>query len=235
MWQSVVNGQQLKFHLAGINNQNFIMRDEQTGSWWQQISGEAIQGSLKGQKLENVFADELTFAEWRRENPTGRVLRPDEKVLAADKYETADWEAQVGKMPVRIGDKLDTTLEARTLIVGVVVGDKAKAYPFSALEKQSPILDTIGGKEIVILLGEDKKSVRAFERIVDGKTLEFFVKPDSLELIDAETGSSWDFSGKATSGELAGKQLEKVAVLKDYWFDWKIYHPDTQIYNLGSR
>jgi len=45
VWQSVVNGQTLKFHLAGINNQNFIMRDEQTGSWWQQISGEAIQGA----------------------------------------------------------------------------------------------------------------------------------------------------------------------------------------------
>lgn len=211
------------------------MRDEETGSWWQQVSGEAIQGSLKGQKLENVYTDELTFGEWKRENPDGRVLRPDAKILAANEYESADWESKVAKMPVRIGDKLDKTLEPRTLIVGVTIGGKSKAYPFSAIEKQAPILDWVGGREIVVMLGADRKSVRAFERKVDGKTLEVFVKPDSTEIVDAETGSVWDFSGKAVSGELAGKQLAPVQVLKDYWFDWKNYHPETELYTLGSR
>ncbi len=211
------------------------MRDEETGSWWQQISGEAIQGKLKRQKLENVEMDELSFGIWKRENPNGRVLRPDEKILAEQKYESADWENQVGKMPVKVSTKLDETLEPRTLVVGLVINEKAKAYPFSAIEKQSPILDAVGGEEIIIFLGEDKKSVRAFERTVDGKTLEFLMKPDSSEIVDAETGSIWDFSGKAVSGELAGKQLKKITALKDYWFDWKTYHADTQLYALGSR
>lgn len=210
------------------------MRDEETDSWWQQISGEAIQGALKGQKLENVWLDELSFGIWKRENPNGRVLRPDARILAANKYES-DWEAQVAKMPVRIGDKLDTTLEPRTIVVGVRAGGKTKAYPFSALERQSPILDWVGSREIVIFLGADRKSVRAFERKLDGRTLEFFVKTDSAEIVDAETGSIWDFSGKAVAGELAGKQLEKVSAMKDYWFDWKNYNPETELYKLGAR
>jgi hypothetical protein len=230
VWQSVVNGQTLKFHLAGINNQNFIMRDEQTGSWWQQISGEAIQGAMKGQKLAPVDYDELSFGIWKRENPNGRVLRPE-----AGKQESADWEKQVGKMPVRIASKPDDALEPRALVVGVEINGKSKAYPFSAIEKQNPILDTVGGKDIIILLGEDGKSVRAFERESDGRTLEFFVKPDSKEIVDAETASVWDFSGKAVSGALAGKELKKIAALKDYWFDWKTYHPETQLYMLGAR
>jgi Protein of unknown function (DUF3179) len=220
----------LKFKLAGINNQNFIMRDEETGSWWQQISGEAIQGKLKGQKLENVAMDEISFAVFKRENPNGRVLRPD-----GDKIEDADWEAQVAKMPVRVSTELDKTLEPRTLIVGLEINGQSKAYPFSAIEKQSPILDSVGGKDIVIFLAEDKKSVRAFERELDGKILEFLLKPDSSEIVDAETASVWDFSGKAVSGELTGKQLKKITALKDYWFDWKTYHADTQLYTLGSR
>lgn len=230
MWQSVVNGQELKFRLAGINNQNFIMRDEQTGSWWQQISGEAIQGKFKGQRLENVPADEITFAVFKRENPNGRVLEPEN-----EKIEDADWEAQVGKMPVRISGDLDNTLDARTLIVGINVNGKAKAYPFSAIEKQSPILDLVGGKNIAIFLAEDKKSVRVFERETDGKVLEFLRKTDSNEIVDAETGSVWDFSGKATSGEFSGKQLRKINSIKDYWFDWKTYNPETQLYDLGVR
>lgn len=114
MWQSVVNGRELKFHLAGINNQNFIMRDEQTGSsWWQQISGAAIQGDLKGEKLADVSSEEVSFAVWKRENPGGRVLRPEAEILAKGEYESADWEQKIGKMPVRIAGQIDKTFEPR--------------------------------------------------------------------------------------------------------------------------
>jgi len=63
--------------------------------------------------------------------------------------------------------------------------------------------------------GDDKKSVRAFERLVDGRKLEFFSKQGSTSflLVDAETGSGWDFTGKAISGPLSGKQLKKVPLL----------------------
>lgn len=210
------------------------MRDEETGSWWQQISGEAIQGKLKGQKLEEVDFDEISYGIWKRENPNGRVLRPDEEKLSENEYE-ADWETKVAKMPVRISAKLDDTLEPRTLVVGLEINGNSKAYPFSAIEKQNPILDTVGGKKIVLILAEDKKSVRGFEREIDGKTLEFFIKPDTKEIADAETASVWDFSGKAVRGEMTGKQLKKIKAIKDYWFDWKTYNPETQLYSLGSR
>jgi hypothetical protein len=235
VWQSVVNGQTLKFHLAGINNQNFIMRDEETGSWWQQISGEAIQGPLKGEKLVPVDYDEVSYGIWKKEHPDGRVLRPDARIAAENKYESADWENQVGKMPVRVDAKLDDALSPRTLVVGVAVNGAAKAYPFAAIESQNPIVDTIGGNEILLLLGEDKRSVRAFDRTVDGRKLEFFISPETSVLMDAETGSTWDFTGRALSGELTGKQLTKVPSIKDYWFDWKTYHPETRLYTAGSR
>ena len=44
----------LTFHLVGINNQNFVMQDVETGTWWQQVSGEAILGPLKGRRLQLV-------------------------------------------------------------------------------------------------------------------------------------------------------------------------------------
>ena len=206
------------------------MRDEATGSWWQQITGEAIQGSFKGQKLKPVDMDELTFGTWKCENPNGIVLRPDPKILALHKYESADWETQVGKMPVTTSASIDKALEPRALIVGVSINGKTKAYPFASLAKQSPILDTVGGVDILLLLAEDKKSVRVFDRTVNDRTLEFLRVVESNDLMDAETGSKWDFSGRAVSGGLEDSQLKKIAVIKDYWFDWKTYNPDTQLY-----
>jgi hypothetical protein len=237
VWETTVNGRQLHFHLAGINNQNFIMRDEETGSWWQQVTGEAIQGPLKGQRLRPVYHDELTFALWKREKPGGRVLRPDEQIAQAGKYYPANWEERMTKLPVATSVALDKSLEPRTLVIGVTVNGVPKAYPLDALVKQSLIIDDVGSVPIFIVLGDDKRSVRAFERTVDDRKLEFFVKPGSgsLIMVDAETGTEWDFTGKATSGALNGRQLKKISILNDYWFDWTTYNPSTTVYQLGNR
>jgi Protein of unknown function (DUF3179) len=211
------------------------MRDEETGSWWQQVSGEAIFGPLKGNHLELVFHDELSFALWKSENPQGRVLRPDEKIAAAGRYAPADWESRIGRMSV-VTRPTDSRLEPRALIAGVSFNGAAKAYPMSILEKQSPIIDNIAGVSVLLVIGDDRKSVRAFETSVDGRTLEFFAKTGAspLRLVDSETGSEWDFTGKAVNGPLSGKQLRRADVLEDYWFDWKIYHPETDIYQPGE-
>jgi hypothetical protein len=230
VWESEVDGKKLTFHLAGINNQNFIMRDDETGTWWQQVSGEAMHGAFKGRTLNIVFTDEVTFAVWKREHPSGRVLRPDERV--SKNYEAANWEEEYEKLRVVVPVDANDKLKPRALIAGIVVNNKAIAYPMDVLKAQRLIINTIDTTPIFIVLGDDHKSVRAFERTVDGRALEFFVKANAtpLQLVDVETGSTWDFSGQATSGQLAGKQLKKISVLKDYWFDWKSYHPDTNVF-----
>ncbi|MBS1808929.1 MAG: DUF3179 domain-containing protein, partial [Acidobacteria bacterium] len=217
MWESELDGKKLTFHLAGINNQNFIMRDEETGTWWQQVSGEAMHGPLKGRQLNGVFTDEVTFAVWKREHPNGRVLRPDERV--SKNYEAANWEEEYEKLRVIVPVEANDKLKPRALLAGIVVNGKAVAYPMEVLRQQRLVINTIDTTPIFVALGDDNKSVRAFERTIDGRALEFFVKDN--QFVDAETGSTWDFSGKAISGALTGKELKKISVLKDYWFDWK--------------
>jgi hypothetical protein len=36
-------------------------------------------------------------------------------------------------------------------------------------------------------------------------------------------------------GPLAGTALRRVTADKDYWFDWKTYHPGTRVYNRGRQ
>ena len=235
MWETTVDGRVLHFHLAGINNQNFIMRDEETGSWWQQVTGEAIFGPLKGKHLKPVFWDELTFGTWKHEQPQARVLRPDEQVAASGKYAPADWEERMLRVPVATRTSAPA-LNKRELVVGINVNGAASAYPITALQKQNPIIDKLGGTPVIVVMSEDGQSVRAFERRVEGQEREFFLKPNSspLRLID-DRGTEWDFAGTALSGDIAGRQLPRIAALKDYWFDWKTYNPNTTVYTLGDR
>jgi uncharacterized protein DUF3179 len=229
VWRADVDGRRLRFHLAGINNQNFLMADEETGSWWQQVTGEAVQGPLKGRRLDLVFHDEITFGDWKREHPGGRVLRPD-RVPGRQFGES--WEKETARLPVVVPLAKGDPLGSRDLVAGVRLGGKARAFPFTALRRQSPVMDAVGGIPVVLVVGEDSRSVRAFERRVEGRELQFFLKPASSPpvLVDAETASTWSFAGEALSGPLAGKKLPKVYVLKDYWFDWKAYNPETSVY-----
>src|SRR5437868_3230369 len=233
----MIDGRPLHFHLAGINNQNFIMRDEETGSWWQQVTGEAILGPLKGRRLKEVQHDEISFGIWKSEKPQGRVLRPDERIAAAGEYAPANWEERMTRVAVVTPVTSEQPMEARALVIGVTLNNVSKAYPLSALQKQSPVIDSVGGVPILIVIGQDNRSVRAYDRTVDGRKLEFFKKAEdsALQLVDAETGSEWDFTGRATTGPLSGRQLQKVSVLEDYWFDWRAYHPDTSVYHIGPQ
>ncbi len=238
MWKAVVDDQVLHFELSGINNQNFIMRDVETGSWWQQVSGEAIQGPLKGKRLELAAWDEVSFEIWRREHPQTLVLAPDEKY--ADSYYAPDWDAEMKEVPTVVPADPDEPLHLRELVVGIEIGGAAKAYPLAVLAEQSPVVDELGGTPLVIVVSRDGKSVRCFSRTVGEEVLDLYRKTGKedeeegpLRLVDAQTGSEWDFSGRAVGGPLAGSQLERIQTLKDYWFDWRLYHPETEVFSAG--
>ena len=112
----------------------------------------------------------------------------------------------------------------------------ARAYPLSKLTVQSPVLlDEIAGKPIMLVLGPDGKSVRVFSREMDNNTLEFYgrVGADAKGpwgLLESTTLSEWGFDGCAISGSMQGRCLGRVNSLKDFWFDWQHYHPESDIY-----
>ena len=229
-----MDGRVLSFRLAGINNQNFIMADRETGTWWQQVTGLAIRGPLQGRRLTRVFHDELSFRTWTGEYPGGRVLEP-----VADSAWIRNWKDELEHTPtrpVRVTAPLDDRLPPRAIVAGIDLGGSSKAYPMDRVLAQAPLHDRLGGTPLVILVDEDGQSVRAFEARVDGHPIELVRLTDSSRAwMDVGTGSRWSFQGEAIEGLLKGRKLAPVYLLKDYWFDWKTYHPTTELYLLGER
>jgi hypothetical protein len=259
VWTRSVNGRVLHFYLAGINNQNFLMRDKETGTWWQQITGKAIYGRLRGAALELVPSDELTFGQWKSEVTGGKVLAPVPKYI---KEYDSNWESEVAKLPVVISFP-GTELKSRDVVVGLQIEGASRAYPWDTLVKQSPVVDRLNGTPLLVVVGPDHKSFRVFKSQIDGKDAEFFLKGEDesaarsaastsvqkqagsggvppavgdpspakpWSLLDTTTASEWNFQGCAVSGSAQGKCLDRIPALKDYWFDWRNYHPETTIY-----
>ena len=239
MWRAEVDGLRLRFHLAGINDQNFLMRDEETGSYWQQITGAAVSGPMAGRHLTLVPSDELAFATWKSEEPRGTVLRE----IAADKdvYAPKDWDVHMLRAPTVIGYP-ETGIKPRQLMVGVHGFGAARAFAYETLLKDKLIEDHLGPEPILLVLGPDGHSLRVFHRRIPGATAapDFYrvvagqaTQPGAL-LMDSATGSEWNFQGCAISGKSAGTCLERVESIKDYWFDWRHFNPATTVYRAKS-
>jgi Protein of unknown function (DUF3179) len=150
----------------------------------------------------------------------------------------SDWEPEVAKLPVVISFP-GTELKSRDVVIGLTINGSARAYPWETFAKQSPIVDRVNGTPLLLVLGPDGKSFRVFVSRVDGQDAEFFLNTlagaaadatATWALLDSTTTSQWNFQGCAVSGPASGKCLDRVPALKDYWFDWRNYHPDTTVY-----
>ena len=49
-------------------------------------------------------------------------------------------------------------------------------------------------------------------------------------MMDEPPEARWNFQGCAVSGRAEGACLEQVDAIKDYWFDWRNYNPNTTVY-----
>ena len=202
------------------------MRDEETGTYWQQISGEAVSGPLKGQRLELISADELTFQLWRTEQPAGTVLNDDKQF--ASKYEKKDWEARMKKQRTVLS-YAEAGRESRDLMLGVAAFGSSRAYLYETVLKEKLIQDRVGSEPVLLVVGPDGASVRAFRRRIPGTqaTPEFYLLAGSEGLfMDSILGVKWTFKGCSPTGVC----LEPVNIIKDYWFDWRHYHPGTTVF-----
>lgn len=72
-----VDGRAENFRLVGMDHFNAMFEDSRTGSWWRQATGEAIAGPLRGKKLKEIPAQQMTLAAWLEQYPASAVMQPD--------------------------------------------------------------------------------------------------------------------------------------------------------------
>ncbi|MCB1021256.1 MAG: DUF3179 domain-containing protein, partial [Acidobacteria bacterium] len=153
VWKPELDGQALQFSLVGIENQNFLMRDEQTGSWWRQATGEAVGGSLRGRKLEALPSEVLTLAILQREHPDAEVLKPADGSVLLPSDPVAP-RADLPALPV------EGPYGALDLVVGLMADGVEKAFPAGDVPEHEPLRGEVGGRTVAIV--REGPAFRAF-------------------------------------------------------------------------
>lgn len=231
MFRADLDGKKLTFEMTGLKGSNFVMRDRQTGSRWQQATGEAFEGPLKGKRLALVPFLLTTWKEWRTQHPQTVALVP-EADLKPEYQRMGQMIASFPfRRPMQGSLRDDSRLPAMERVIGLEVGNSYKAYRKSDLKKQSVVNDQVGATAVLIVHSPISDTVTAFLRRLKGRVLTFRAKSsNSPQLVDVETGSRWSYYGECVEGKLKGSHLETVIPLPSFWFSWAEFFPQTEIY-----
>jgi len=234
VFRSEVKGRTLHFQYDRMVGANEVQKDLETGTSWQQATGEAIDGPLKGARLTLYPVVRTTWGEWRRRYPNTMVLKP-----LPGYAELMPSRSRRIKDITRVGPEgapngaltLDTRLPARETVAGLEVDRESVAFPFSELRRARVVNDRVGGLPIVVVHQPTSDTTTAFESRVNGKVLTFRpANDDASSVIDLETRSTWSAYGLCLEGPLKGTQLKQVILVPQFWFAWSQFHPGTRVF-----
>ena len=220
------------------------MYDRTTETLWQQFTGEGIVGDLAGAQLTLIPSSLVSFANFREAHPEGLILSRDtgfSRRYGQNPYAGYD---TIGQSPFLFDGELDGRLPAMERVVTVPLDTAAVAYPLSVLAETGVINDSQAGQDIVVFHmpgtasaldtqfiaeAKDVGATGVFDPNLNGQKLTF--KRNGDQLVDNETGSTWNVLGQATDGELAGEILTPIVHADHFWFSWAAFKPDTVIYS----
>lgn len=119
-------------------------------------------------------------------------------------------------------------------ILGITINGIHKAYPISILNWHEIVNDESAGEAFAITYCPLCGTGIAFASELDGKSLDFGVSGllynSDVLLYDRATESLWSqIIGKAVSGPMKGKKLERLPLTHTNWSDWVEQHPDTLV------
>ncbi|MBI3732648.1 MAG: DUF3179 domain-containing protein [Chloroflexi bacterium] len=204
-----MNGRALVFGNQGALYLNAMTWwDHETESLWSQPLGEAIGGALLGTQLELLPSSTVPWATWRAEHPQTLALFDES-------YEQFNLESRKSSQD--------------NYIIGVVLGDQSRAYPYRIASAEQLVQDQIGNTPLLVLVEPQSHSVHVFVRATGAQTLTFALQGDAL--IDQPTHSTWDRAhGIAMTGPLKGAALRPFPYIPAYARAWRDFHPESWFY-----
>ena len=237
MYSRELDGKTYTFGVSGrLWRDALLMYDHQTRSLWSHITGEAVQGKLKGKRLKMLAAmPQISWKTWRLNYPDTKVLslplnarHPEHRVeeRKIDGYARYHASTETGVSRLKY---TDDRLKNKDLVVGVQLGKQYRAYPFEIFKGQLILNDEIDGAPVLVFHDPQSSATAVFKRPLDGKPLTF--ESDKSYFAKDTTGTRWNLiTGVASEGKFKGNTLERLPSFNVYWFAWARYHPETTIY-----
>jgi hypothetical protein len=131
------------------------------------------------------------------------------------------------------------SVAADDTVIGVAIGEEARAYPIEEVGSIEALNDVLGGKPILVTWCVRCQASIVYERAFEGRKLTFGCQRalyrGSAVLYDEELGSLWSQPmGWAGAGPLRDRILAPVESRLTSWANWREAHPETTVFVGGK-
>jgi len=160
-FSSTVKNKRLSFGVSGLlYNSDLLFYDHQTESLWSQLERRAISGSYVGTELSQLPLQHTSWQAWLKKHPDTKVLSEEQGIkrnYRHDPYTGYETSSQLFFKTLR---DAPSEFHSKEKVLGLVIGKKSKAYPFSELRKNGVSLfaDELAGIEYEVLWDNEANS-----------------------------------------------------------------------------
>ncbi len=223
-----LGGEDLVFGNAGaLYECNLVLYDRGSGSLWYQLRGMAIHGSRAGEHLSKIPAELVTWGDWRRRHPEGRVLVGDERT--GRMFRMAEGGAAEGLdaplAPAAPVSRMDSRLPTMERVLGMELEGKAVCWPVKDLEGLADGRHAIQGK---LLFQNGLRTSHELEIPGGGK-------PAATEARVIEASELWLEKHQDRGVRMVMGDGTELPLIPAYWFAWQAAFPAGQVGAVANR
>ena len=204
------------------------------GTLWSALSGLAIDGPRKGERLKRIPSAMMDWGHWLMLHPESTAY----DLFDGKRYPVAELPAKMSREARESMGKADARLAATAEVMGVEADGAQKAFPLDAGKPRACYLDVVGKTPVAVFWYAPTRSAVAWKTRVGERSLTFYASESAAETApfkDKETGTRWTLAGRAVDGPLRGQELEWAEGVQCRWYAWSAEYPGTELYAAPAK
>ncbi len=226
-----IEGEVHSFAEHGLYDGLFLMQDEESGTFWDHMTGEAVYGPLVGHTLEISNLLQTTVAQVLAEDP-------DAKIALSERAIRRDSDMKLDGLLSRIGGRLnrffqetvseeDDRLPTMDLGLGIWDGEKSRYYSYqTVIAHDKALIDSFEGRRVLVYLDPTAYALAGLYVDADGAEWD----GDVLRL----SNGSYVEKGVLRDEDGAKADVKRPLQVFTRWYGFSLTFPGTQIYGDGG-
>jgi hypothetical protein len=217
----IIDGQPHRFVLSGVYDGLFVMRDVETSTLWNHITGEALHGPLLGRAMpvSNLLQTNVRQALALDPNIEGAISsRPN-----AGRGNRLDPNATLSDKFIGSLGSEDTRRPRMELGLGLSSGGTNRFYPMAAIQERGrAFFDLFDGRKVLIYI--DPESFTPAALFVDAASVK--VEGREIHLADGRTIRSGLVIGRDGKPQPADRPLQNFT----RWYGFALTFPRCEVF-----
>ncbi len=223
-----------EFGVSGLlYNNNLIMYDRNSDSFWPQMFLKSASGDRQGDPLKLKPILETTWYNWKKLFPNSKVVNSNTgfsreyNFYPYGQYKTCNSNncRDFIYFPLVA---LDDRLPAKERVLSLITDNRQKAYPIRNFNQPTILNETIDGKKYVVVLSGIDNIAVAFQTDHTLSIDKWDITGGSI-ILKNSSGKRWNILGHSISSGTTDLKAARAYIA--YWFAQAAFYPQTKIHS----